>query len=189
MTGNDGKVYPTVTIGTQVWMAANLAETKYRNGDLISNHGETYTDKYTNAEWAALTTEAYCIYNDDPTNAGDEDEVILQHNLLGGLQGGSATERHHHTKAEIGAHVYEALEDGKYYARKDGNWEEVPSGLAIGGWTEDIAFDFNDVEADLVQTYFLDVNASFAYIIVSATFQSDSTMDDVEVQINDVPVT
>jgi uncharacterized protein (TIGR02145 family) len=70
MTGNDGKVYPTVTIGTQVWMAANLAETKYRNGDLISNHGETYTDKYTDAEWAALTTEAMCYYEDDFANVG-----------------------------------------------------------------------------------------------------------------------
>lgn len=94
MTGNDGKVYPTVTIGTQVWMAANLMETKYRDGSPIS--GPTFT----NAEWAALTTEAYCIYGDDPTNAGDEDEVILQHNLLGGLQGGSATERYHMTNAQ-----------------------------------------------------------------------------------------
>lgn len=104
MVGNDGKVYPTVTIGTQVWMAANLMETKYRDGDLIS--GPTFT----NAAWAALTTEAYCIYGDDPTNAGNEDEVLLQHNLLGGLQGGSTTERYHMTNAqhswmEVGAAI------------------------------------------------------------------------------------
>lgn len=61
MTGNDGKVYPTVTIGTQVWMAANLAETKYRNGDAIP--------EVTGAsEWAALTTGALCAYENDWNN-------------------------------------------------------------------------------------------------------------------------
>lgn len=59
--GNDGKVYPTVAIGTQVWMAANLAETKYRNGDTIP----TVTD---NTTWAGLTTGAKCAYNNDESN-------------------------------------------------------------------------------------------------------------------------
>jgi hypothetical protein len=81
MTGNDGKVYPTVKIGDQVWMAANLMETKYRNGDTIS--GPTYT----NSAWAALTTEAYCIYDDDSENAGDTEEVsndlkIYSHDIV-----------------------------------------------------------------------------------------------------------
>jgi len=62
MTDNNGFVYPTVKIGDQVWMAANLKTTKYRNGDAIT--GPTFT----NSEWAALTTEAYCMYNDDPGN-------------------------------------------------------------------------------------------------------------------------
>lgn len=71
VTGNDGKTYSTIKIGNQVWMAENLAETKYRNGELISYHGITFADRYTNAEWAALTTEALCIYNENVTYIGE----------------------------------------------------------------------------------------------------------------------
>lgn len=61
MTGNDGKVYPSVKIGNQVWIASNLAETKYRNGDLIPE----VTD---DATWYALTTGALCAANNDWSN-------------------------------------------------------------------------------------------------------------------------
>ncbi len=59
--GNDGKIYRTVCIGTQEWLADNLAETKFRNGDLISE----VTD---NEAWTALTTPAMCAYNNDWSN-------------------------------------------------------------------------------------------------------------------------
>ena len=64
-TGNDGKVYRTICIGTQEWLADNLCETKYRNGDTIPE----VTD---NAAWAALTTGAMCAYNNDWGNAFTE---------------------------------------------------------------------------------------------------------------------
>ena len=60
-TGNDGKIYRTICIGTQEWLADNLCETKYRNGDSIPE----VTD---DSAWAALTTGAMCAYNNDWSN-------------------------------------------------------------------------------------------------------------------------
>lgn len=66
--GNDGKIYRTICIGTQEWLADNLAETKFRNGDWIPGFdGGVYTP-ISNATWAALTTAAMCAYNDDWAN-------------------------------------------------------------------------------------------------------------------------
>lgn len=67
-TGNDGKVYRTICIGTQEWVADNLAETKYQNGDWVTGFdGGTYTP-ISNAAWTVLTTEACCVFNDDLNN-------------------------------------------------------------------------------------------------------------------------
>ena len=60
-TGNDGKIYRTICIGTQEILADNLAETKYRDGSDIP----IVTD---NAAWAALTTGARCAYDNDINN-------------------------------------------------------------------------------------------------------------------------
>lgn len=57
-TGNDGKIYRTICIGTQEWLADNLCETLYRNGDLIPE----VTD---DAAWAGLSTGALCAYDND----------------------------------------------------------------------------------------------------------------------------
>jgi uncharacterized protein (TIGR02145 family) len=53
-----GNNYTVVKIGTQTWMAENLKTAKYRNGDAIPN----VTD---NSAWAALSTGAWCNYNND----------------------------------------------------------------------------------------------------------------------------
>lgn len=60
-TGNDGKVYRTICIGTQEWLADNLAETKYRN----SNDIPEITG---NTDWTNDTTGALCAYENDWDN-------------------------------------------------------------------------------------------------------------------------
>lgn len=59
--GNDGKRVRTICIGTQEWLADNLSETKYRNGDEIPT--ETGT-----TAWANLTTGAKCAYGNAESN-------------------------------------------------------------------------------------------------------------------------
>ena len=59
-TGNDGKIYRTICIGTQEWVADNIAETKYLNGDDIP---EVIAD----AAWIGLATGAWCYYDNDPS--------------------------------------------------------------------------------------------------------------------------
>ena len=55
MTDQDGNDYKTITIGTQTWMAENLRTTTYNDGTPIPNvQGD--------AEWAALTSGAYSVF-------------------------------------------------------------------------------------------------------------------------------
>jgi uncharacterized protein (TIGR02145 family) len=63
MTDQDGNIYKTIRIGTQVWMAENLRTTKYNDGTSIPY----VTD---NNIWAALTTPAYCWYNNNESSYG-----------------------------------------------------------------------------------------------------------------------
>ena len=51
--------YESITIGTQVWMKKNLDVDHYRNGDPIPQVESP-------AEWAKLTTGAWCYYQNDP---------------------------------------------------------------------------------------------------------------------------
>ena len=60
-TDIDGNVYKTIKLGKQVWMAENLKVTHYRDGTPI--HRET-----DDSVWDALSTGAYCEYENDLSN-------------------------------------------------------------------------------------------------------------------------
>lgn len=61
VTDVDGNSYITIKIGTQTWMMENLKTTRYSDGTPIPN----VTD---DAAWAALTTGAYCNYDNNEAN-------------------------------------------------------------------------------------------------------------------------
>jgi uncharacterized protein (TIGR02145 family) len=52
-TGNDGKIYPTICIGSQEWLSTNLLETKYRDGTPIP-------EVLGNSAWITLSSGARC---------------------------------------------------------------------------------------------------------------------------------
>jgi uncharacterized protein (TIGR02145 family) len=64
VTDVDGNVYNIVTIGTQVWMKENLKTTKYSDGTAIPNITG-------GPAWVALTSPAYCWYNNDASTYKD----------------------------------------------------------------------------------------------------------------------
>lgn len=66
--GNDGRVYRTICIGTQEWLADDLCETRFRNLDIIPYNGLDNPNNFTDAEWAALSTAGTCAYNNDVNN-------------------------------------------------------------------------------------------------------------------------
>lgn len=57
----DGNVYPTVRIGSQIWMAENLKTTRLNDGTAIPLVTE-------NDLWANSTTPAYCWYDNTEVN-------------------------------------------------------------------------------------------------------------------------
>lgn len=60
-TDGDGNHYPVVFIGSQIWMARNLATTKYSDGSDIPNITVGST-------WSNLTTGAYVWYGNNISN-------------------------------------------------------------------------------------------------------------------------
>lgn len=64
VTDIEGRVYPVVLIGTQYWMAENLKTTKYNDNTNITNVTSS-------SDWIALTSPAYCWYENDAATYKD----------------------------------------------------------------------------------------------------------------------
>ena len=67
--GNDDKIYRTICIGSQEWVADNLFETKYRNKDWVHGYDNGVYTPISNSDWANLSTEGMCIYSDNESFA------------------------------------------------------------------------------------------------------------------------
>jgi uncharacterized protein (TIGR02145 family) len=63
LTPSNAVSLPTIVIGMQQWMDKNLDVLTYRNGDLIPQVKDP-------TAWAALTTGAWCYFNNDPSGYG-----------------------------------------------------------------------------------------------------------------------
>ena len=57
----EGNYYNIVTIGSQVWMAENLKTTKFNDGSDLPNVSDNIT-------WDALSSPAFCWYDNNPAN-------------------------------------------------------------------------------------------------------------------------
>jgi uncharacterized protein (TIGR02145 family) len=82
----------TVTIGNQTWLKENLKVTRYNDGTDIPE----VTD---NAAWAALSTPAYCWYDNNITNKDLYGAIYSSYAVIGSKEL-CPTEWHVPTKAE-----------------------------------------------------------------------------------------
>ena len=62
--GNNNFLYDCVRINDRIWLAQNLAETKWSDGTDIPFAGSNGVN-FSNAEWAALTTPGVCAYDNN----------------------------------------------------------------------------------------------------------------------------
>ena len=67
---NDGRVYKTIKIGNQIWMAENLNAEKYRNGDPIPNVPD-------DTKWGELSKGGWCYYNNESKNENASFEIVI----------------------------------------------------------------------------------------------------------------
>jgi len=162
--GNDLKRYKCVKIGTQWWMAENLAETKYRDGSLIDRIISTTL-------WKTLTTGAMCAFNYDEANAfeGGGEAILNSTDVL---------------EIVAGENVNITLKNKILTISVTPVVEPSFAGLSL-----DMPFEFRDIVTGTAAEYDLDIKATNSYVIESAILQTDNgTLTGVKIKINTVQV-
>jgi hypothetical protein len=159
--GNDSKAYPTICIDGVEYLACNLNETKYRNGDWITGYDDGVYTPISSAAWAALTTEAMCYYDDNEAYGGGQTPLS---ELL-------------HEPVTIHVDSADSLSIDE---------NQVLSFHPI----EDMGFEIRDITAGTAESFTLDIKATFAHTIESIDLETDNgTLTGVSVLINATPVT
>ena len=138
----DGKVYKTITIGAQTWLAENLNVDKFRNGDLIP---EAKTDD----EWAKAGEEgtpAWCYYNNDP-EMGKKYGKLYNWFAVNDNRGLAPAGWHIPSIEEITIFVNEVKKDGNALKTKD-QGKENGAGTNSSGFSALLAGGRGDYATD-----------------------------------------
>lgn len=115
LTDIDGKVYPTVVIGEQVWMAKNLAVSRYADGSNVPFIPE---DEW----WDSLRVDekGYCFYNNSSSNLA----------IYGALYSWEAAVNGQHSLGPGQQHIQGVCPDG-WHLPSDEDWLELETHLGM----------------------------------------------------------
>jgi hypothetical protein len=117
----------------------------------------------------------------DPNGGGGLSTVVTANSVTGDGSSGSPVQLVNDT-ATPGL--------GKYYGTDAilGNlgYHSLPS---VSNSIEDIAFEWRHLTPGVAQTFVLDIDSSFAYLIQTAILESDGTFEDVQIEIDGTPIT
>ena len=112
--GNNN-TYDAVVINNQLWTTTNLYTTKYQDGTSIPNVTDTAT-------WAALTSGAYCWYDNDYSTYGQ---------YYGALYNGYSTDN--------------LVDNNGYRVPSDADWTQLTNYLINTNWCNNIVVTSNNV--------------------------------------------
>ncbi len=149
--GNDGRTYKTICIGNQEWLAEDLAETKFKNGDFIPLVPDA-------TDWSNTVDSAMCYYENVEDNAfetgtapyseHDHDErYYTETEVDTKLSGKSDTGHSHDGDYAPISHSH----DDRYYTETE--TDNLLAGKSDIGHNHDADYDPNGAAASHVSTH------------------------------------